>query len=192
MSHKIPKRTLLKAISLTAAGVAIPRVPALAAPQPRVLVAYFSRTGNTRVIAKQIRRARDATLFEIIAATPYPEDCQATVAQAAAETKSAYLPPLTHFVADIQSYDTIFLGFPIWGMTAPPVIRSFLLAHDLAGKQVVPFMTHGGYGPGNSISVVGAHAPKAIVRPGFSLEADQEKRTQDTVSTWLDTVPRSD
>ncbi|WP_286195081.1 flavodoxin [Agrobacterium sp. Ap1] len=192
MDRQMPKRTLLKAISLTAAGIALSRVPASAAPEPRVLVAYFSRTGNTRVIANQIRRALSATLFEIKTATPYPEDYQTTVDQAAAETKAGYLPPLMQFVADIQSYDTIFLGFPIWGMTAPPVIRSFLMAHDLAGKGLVPFVTHGGYGLGNGISVVESHARKANVRPGFSLEADQEKRTLESVSAWLDTEPQTD
>ncbi|WP_281410824.1 flavodoxin family protein [Rhizobium leguminosarum] len=84
------------------------------------------------------------------------------------------------------------LGVPIWGMTAPPVIRSFLLAHDLTGKPVVPFVTHGGYGLGNSIGVVEAHAPEATVRRGFSLEADQEKRTLETVSAWLDALPPTD
>ncbi|KAF5886964.1 hypothetical protein FY112_05010 [Rhizobium sp. PEPV16] len=94
-------------------------------------------------------------------ATPYPEDYQATVAQAAAET-------------------------------APPVIRSFLLAHDLTGRSVVPFVTHGGYGLGNSMGVVEAHAPEATVRRGFSLAADQEKRTLETVSAWLDALPPTD
>ncbi|WP_313903393.1 flavodoxin [Rhizobium laguerreae] len=190
MIPTIPKRALLQAMFLSAAGVVLPKVQALAAP--RVLVAYFSRTGNTRVIANQIRRARNAALFEINPATPYPEDYQATVAQAAAETESAYLPPLKQIVADIQSYDEVFLGFPIWGMTAPPVIRSFLLAHDLTGKPVVPFVTHGGYGLGNSIGLVEAHAPEATVRRGFSLEADQWKRTLETVSNWLDALPPTD
>ncbi|WP_245517009.1 flavodoxin [Rhizobium leguminosarum] len=141
MIPTIPKRALLQIMFLSAAGVIFPKVQALAERQPpRSLVAYFSRTGNTRVIANQIRRARNATLFEINPATPYPEDYQATVAQAAAETESAYLPPLKQLVADIQSYEEVFLGFPIWGTTAPPVIRSFLLAHDLTGKPVVPFV----------------------------------------------------
>lgn len=119
---------------------------------------------NTRVIAGQIRRARNAALFEIKAATPYPEDYEETVAQAARETKAGYLPPLGHFVADLGQYDQVYLGFPIWGMTAPPVIRSFLRAHDLSGKQVMPFITHGGYGLGNSMDVV-ASLPPAPASP---------------------------
>ncbi len=151
----------------------------------KTLVAFFSRSGNTRVIAGQIRRARNAALFEIKAATPYPEDYEETVAQAARETKAGYLPPLGHFVADLGQYDQVYLGFPIWGMTAPPVIRSFLRAHDLSGKQVMPFITHGGYGLGNSMDVVGELASGARLAAPFSMEADQERRTLERVTGWL-------
>ncbi|MBY3416330.1 flavodoxin [Rhizobium laguerreae] len=181
-------------MSLAAAGTVVARQTVLAAPaaDPAVLVAYYSRTGNTRVLADQIRRGRSGSLFEIKLATPYPEDYFTTVAQAAAETKSGFLPRLLQVVADIQSYDTIFLGFPIWGMTAPPVIRAFLAAHDFSGKKVVPFITHGGYGVGDSLSVLRTHAPNADFQPEFVMEADQERRTLEAVSTWLDTGPSTD
>ena len=85
----------------------------------------------------------------------------------------------------MAGYDTIFLGFPIWGETAPPVIRSFLSEHDLSGKAVIPFVTHGGYGLGNSLSVLASHLPKARLLPGFTMEADQERRTMERVTGWL-------
>ena len=150
-----------------------------------MLVAYFTRTGNTRVIARQIRRALDADLFEIQPAEPYPEDYEETVAQATRERESGFEPPLAALVPDIERYETVFLGFPIWGMSAPSVIRSFLSKHDLSGKTLVPFITHGGYGLGNSLSVVGEHAPQARLLEGFSLEADQERRTLEQVTSWL-------
>ena len=64
----------------------------------------------------------------------YPEDYEATVRQAERERDAGFLPPLKGTAAGIGSYETIFLGFPIWGMTAPPVIGSFLSRHDLTGK----------------------------------------------------------
>lgn len=79
----------------------------------------------------------------------------------------------------------MYLGFPIWGETTPPVIRSFLKAHDLAGKTLIPFVTHGGYGLGNSQSVLASHAPKAQFRRGFSMEADQERQAMNRVKRWL-------
>ena len=88
-------------------------------------------------------------------------------------------------VPNIERYETVFLGFPIWGMSAPSVIRSFLSKHDLSGKTLVPFITHGGYGLGQSLSVVAEHAPQARLLEGFSLEADQERRTLEQVTSWL-------
>jgi len=85
----------------------------------------------------------------------------------------------------MADYDTVFLGFPIWGETTPAVIRSFLRAHDLSGKTLIPFVTHGGYGLGNSQSVIASHAPKARLLQGFVMEADQERRTMERVTDWL-------
>ena len=84
-----------------------------------------------------------------------------------------------------MSYETLYLGFPIWGMTAPPVIRSFLSEHDLTGKTIVPFITHGGYGTGDSLQVVASHAPEARLTEGFVLERPQERQTIERVMEWL-------
>ena len=158
------------------------------ARESKVLVAYFTRTGNTGVIARQIRRALSADLFEIQSNEPYPEDYEQTVSQAVRERDSGYRPPLKSSVPNISAYEVAFLGFPIWGETAPPVIRSFLSQHDLSGKAVVPFITHGGYGQGRSMNVVREHAPRASILNPFVLEADQERRTLTQVSRWLSGV----
>ena len=151
----------------------------------KILVACFSRSGNTRVVAGQVRRTLGADLFEIESKSPYPEDYFETVAQAQQERDRGYKPPLKTIVDNIDRYATVFLGFPIWGMTTPPVIRSFLSAHDLSGKTIVPLVTHGGYGLGDSLSVVAGHAPQANVLKGFSMQAPQERRTIEKVTQWL-------
>jgi flavodoxin len=151
-----------------------------------VLVAYFSRSGNTRVIAGQIRRALGSALFEIQPATPYPEDYVETVEQARRERDNGDKPRLKAEVPNMAEYRTVFLGFPIWGETAPPLIRSFLSSHDLSGKTLIPFITHGGYGAGNSLSVVAAHAPRArLLDAGLIMQADQERQTLERVTRWL-------
>ena len=66
-----------------------------------------------------------------------------------------------------------------------PVIRSFLRAHDLSGKTLRPFVTHGGYGLGSSLAVLNSHAARARIEAPFSMEADQERRTIDRVESWL-------
>jgi flavodoxin len=82
----------------------------------------------------------------------------------------------------------VFLGFPIWGETAPPVIRSFLTVHDLEGKTIIPFITHGGFGLGNSEAVLASHAPRARLMEGFSMQAPQERQTIERVAGWLKTL----
>lgn len=160
-----------------------------AAGSAKILVAYFTRTGNTRLIATQIARALDATLFQFVPAAAYPEDYEAQVAQAEDERQRGYKPPLQATVPDLGSYETVFLGFPIWGMTAPSIVQSFLSRHDLSSKTLVPFITHGGYGLGNSLAVVAEHAPRAaLLVDGFSKQCDQERETLQQVTQWLESI----
>lgn len=189
MMNNLSRRTMLTAPALLslAAGTAAYAETSGAAQQAgsKTLVAYFSRSGNARVIAGTIHRALAADLFEIRPAQPYPEDYEQTVEQARQERDRGYEPRLEARVPDMATYETVFLGFPIWGETTPPVIRSFLKAHDLSGKMLRPFITHGGYGPGNSLAALADHAPGARIEPAFSMEADQERRTLKRVTTWL-------
>ncbi|WP_246245780.1 flavodoxin [Mesorhizobium zhangyense] len=174
-------------LSLTAAGAA-PVTSAAAAQLPagKILVAYFSRSGNTRVVAGQVSRALQGDLFEIEPKRPCPADYFETVKQAKEETDRGYEPPLKAKLADIAQYRTVFLAFPIWGMTAPPAVRSFLAAHDLSGKTIIPLITHGGYGLGDSLDVVATHARQANLVRGFSMQAPQERQTIERVTDWLD------
>jgi flavodoxin len=151
----------------------------------RTLVAYLTRSGNTRVIAETLQRALRADLFEIRPARPYPADYEQHVAQATRERDSGVEPPLAGTVENIAAYGTVFLGFPIWGETAPPPVRTFLKAHDLRGKTLRPFITHGGYGVGSGPAVLAANATGATITEAFVMEADQERRTLNQVRDWL-------
>lgn len=187
-ANEISRRGALTAALLLSLATEAGIGAAQAAAPPsgsRILVACFSRTGNTRVIARQIRRAYGAELFDIQPAEAYPEDYEATVRQAEREREAGYRPPLAATVSNIAAYDAVFLGFPIWGTTAPSVIRSFLARHDLAGKTLVPFITHGGYGPGSSLQVIADHAPGAHLLDAFIHRQDQERETLAEVTRWM-------
>lgn len=158
----------------------------------KTLVAYFSRSGNTRVVAGQISRTLGVDLFEIEPARPYPADYFETVEQARQERDDGYEPPLKVTIVEIALCTTLFLGFPVWGETAPPVIRSFLAEHDLSGKTVIPFITHGGYGLGSSLAVARERAPRARIVEGFSMQAPQERQTVTRVMEWLGSMKRAD
>jgi flavodoxin len=183
--RQVLRRSLVLPLMAGASAEGASSVTHAANSGAKVLVAYFTRTGNTRLIATQIIRALDATLFQIVPAEAYPDDYEAQVAQAESERKRGYKPPLRETVRDLQSYETVFLGFPIWGMTAPAVIRTFLTEHDLSGKTLVTFITHGGYGLGSSLAVVAEHAPRARLTKGFAKQCDQERETLRQVTEWL-------
>lgn len=186
------RRMLLSAV----AGLTLANIPlASAAPatttvrsNSRILVAYFSRSGNTRVIAGVIHRQLKTDLFEIEPAAPYPADYFQTVEQAANQRERGIRPALKNSIADIDRYQTVYLGFPIWGTSIPPVVQTFLASHNFTDKLLIPFITHGGYGPGDSEDVLAALAPAARRDKPLVMECDQERRTTETVNGWLEAV----
>lgn len=192
MEHDPTRRMLITAL----AGISLARLPqATAAPDitsvqrgSPVLVAYFSRSGNTPVIAGVIHRSLKSDLFEIEPASPYPNDYFQTVEQAKNERASGTRPALKHRLAGLGRYQTIYLGFPIWGTSVPPVVQTFLSTHNLAGKLLIPFITHGGYGKGDSDDILACLAPAARREKPFVIECDQERKTTEAVTRWLEAV----
>jgi flavodoxin len=191
----VPRRAVLgtmlaapAALMLTGAAASAQSGQASQLKGAKILTAYFTRSGNTKVIAGTIHRALGTDLFEIRPAQPYPEDYKATVEQAKQERDRGVEPALAERIPNLAGYETIFLGFPIWGETAPPIIRSFLKAHDFSGKTIRPFITHGGYGVGNSRAILASHAPGATIEAPFVMEADQERHTLNQVNGWLEQI----
>lgn len=175
---------LLPALGAGLVAVA-PSARAQSRTDSRKLVAYLSRSGNTRVIAGQVARRYRTDLFEIRTAVPYPEDYEEMVAWAARLKDAQASPALAEGVADVARFDTVFLGFPIWAAALPAPVRTFLETHDLSGKTIVPFITHGGYGPGAAPATIAALAPRARTLKPFVLRRDQERDTLAPVADWL-------
>lgn len=192
MEHDPNRRMLITAFAgLTLANVSLATAAtenANVLGKSRMLVAYFSRSGNTRVIAGIIHRSLKTDLFEIEPATPYPEDYFQTVEQAKNERERGIKPALKNSVADISRYETVYLGFPIWGTSVPPVVQTFLSRHNLAGKLLIPFITHGGYGKGDSDDILSSLVPTARRENALVIECDQERKTTETVASWVETI----
>ncbi|KAG9395802.1 Flavodoxin [Carpediemonas membranifera] len=127
-----------------------------------VLVAYFSKTGNTQSVAERIAEAVSGTTHRILLKTPYPESYGATVKQAKKEIQSDFHPELVDDVAAIED-DVVFIGSPNYCSTISPPVASFLAKHDWKGKRIIPFVTHGGGGIGRAINDIKRFAPGAIV-----------------------------
>lgn len=147
----------------------------------KVLVVYFSHTGNTRTIAGYIHDAVKSDLVEIKTADTYTDDYDALLAQIRAEVTSEYCPPLTTKIENISSYDVVFIGYPIWVETAVSTIRTFLTTRNLAGKTVVPFCTSGTSSAETSYRLVRSLCSKSTVLEGIQIR----RGTYDRVIAWL-------
>lgn len=115
-----------------------------------ILVAYFSASGKTERAALHLADALDAQLFEIKAAVPYTKDDLNWMNKESRSTKEMNdpncRPAIQKDAVDIQSFEGIFLGFPIWWYTAPRIINTFLESYDFKGQTVIPFATSGSSG----------------------------------------------
>ncbi len=150
-----------------------------------ILVAYFSRSGNTREIANQIHRRVGGDIFEIVSVKPYPSDYAACVDQAKRELRSGDRPALKTKVNDFGSYDVIFIGYPNWWGTFPAPVKTFLTANDLSGKIIIPFCTHEGSGLGQSVGDIAELCPKSTILDGLAVRGTYVRNAQAEVAEWL-------
>ena len=181
-----------------------------AAAQSSLLVAYFSYaenaalpddvdasasasiqpwngalTGNTGVVADMIAQATGADLFSIRTVEQYPDTYDATIDQGQQEQSDGARPELATHLENLDSYDTIFLGFPNWWGDMPMAVYTFLDEVDLSGKTVIPFVTSGGSGFSNTISTIQQMEPQATVQEGLSIGASSATGAQQQVESWL-------
>ena len=111
------------------------------ADSPKVLIAYFSRTSTTESYAEQLQSLTGGDIVRIETKDPYPSDYQTTTEVARAELDANARPEITTHVDDMDSYDIILVGFPIWWGAPPMAVLTFLEDYDLSGKTVVTFCT---------------------------------------------------
>lgn len=153
-----------------------------------ILVAYFSATGTTRIIANKISQNIDAEMFEIEAAIPYTEadlDYYSGGRCDLEQADSTSRPKIKNQITNIDSYDTIFLGYPIWHGQAPRIISTFLESYDLSGKTIIPFCTSNSSGIGSSddnLHSIESNA-KWVEGRRFSASASDEE-----VNSWIESL----
>ena len=143
--------------------------PAEQTAPSKSLVVFYSQTGSTKKVADVFQKARNADVFEIKTATPYPSTYDSTVAAVRVQRESKQWPALANPKADLAKYDTVFLGYPIMFGTFAPPIYSFLDSNDLSGKVVVPFCTYGSGGRKASASELKTLAPNANVTLAYGI-----------------------
>ena len=151
----------------------------------KILIAYFSHTGTTEAVAKYIHSIKGGTLFEIKTVNPYPSDYNACLAQATEELRANSRPPLYTHVSGIDSYEIIFIGYPIWWGDSPMAIRTFLEEYDLSNKTIIPFCTSGSSGITTSVQSIKKLCPKSKILDGLCITNANRSRTNEMIEQWI-------
>ena len=152
--------------------------------QKTLLVAYFSVTGITASVAKTLSEITNADMHEIIPAVPYTaDDLNWTNKNSRSSIEMSDLssrPEIANRVENMDQYDVIFLGFPIWWYVAPTIINTFLESYNLSGKTVILFATSGGSGFGRTLEKLEDSCSGAILKEGrvFNGTLDKEELAQ--------------
>lgn len=152
----------------------------------KVLVAYFSATNTTRGIAEHIANGLNADIYEIVPEEPYTDadlnyndnNSRTTIEMNDPDAR----PAITGSVEDMEQYDIVFIGYPIWWGEAPRIVSTFVESYDFSGKTIVPFCTSGGSGVGSSATNLEQLTDGADWLPGKRLNGSD---SQDTVMEWV-------
>jgi flavodoxin len=151
----------------------------------KILIAYFSHTGTTQAVAKQIQEKIGGDLFEIVPVNPYPSNYNQCVEQAKKELNAQFRPELKTKIDDMNGYDLVFIGYPNWWGTIPMPIATFLTSYDLSGATIAPFCTHGGGGIGRSANDISGLCQDSSVLDGLAIRSSAVSSAQDSVARWL-------
>ncbi len=164
-----------------------------------ILIVFFShagenysvgniKVGNTKLVADEIQRLTGGTEFEIVAEKSYDMPYNRLTEVAQEEAQQNEFPAFKGEVKDIEQYDTVFVGGPIWWGTYPRVMFTFFKQYDLNGKTIIPFTTHEGSGLGSVVEDLKAQYPKANVTHPFSIAGHNVRGGMDKVDRWVETV----
>lgn len=155
----------------------------------KVLVAYFSASGVTESVAQKLAEAAGADLYEIKPEVPYTKsdlDWMNKQSRSSVEMKDkSSRPAIEDTNANVEAYDTVLLGFPIWWYVAPTIINTFLEQYDFSGKKIVLFATSGGSGFGKTVDGLKVSAPNATIVEGKMLNG---RLSVDELKQWTGSV----
>ena len=155
----------------------------------KILVACFSASGVTGAVGKTIAECTGGDYFEIVPEKIYTDadlDWTNSKSRSSVEMKDKNCrPAISSKVEDMQSYDTVFVGFPIWWGVAPRIIDTFLESYDFSGKTIIPFCTSGGSGVGRSdVELHKDVSSDAVWKPGKLINRNDKA----TVEKWIQSL----
>lgn len=152
----------------------------------KILVAYFSASGVTAKAAWKLSEAIGADLHEIKPEVPYSSadlNWMDKKSRSSVEMNDpSSRPTIAEKLADMEKYDVVFVGFPIWWYVAPTIINTFLESYDFSGKTIIPFATSGGSGMGKTNEKLGPSCPGATLLQGKLLNGNL---SEDSSKNWV-------
>jgi flavodoxin len=151
----------------------------------RILIAYYTRTGNTEIFANVIKEFIGGDLFRIEPVNKYPESYQETLKVSKVEIENHQKPQIKKQVEKIERYNIIFVGTPNWYSTMAPPVATFLSQHNLSQKKVIPFATHGGGGEARCLIDIGKMSTKAEILDGLAIYGSLASSSKETILNWL-------
>ncbi len=155
----------------------------------KILTAYFSASGITAKAAKEIARITNSDLFEIRPQIPYTKaDLNWTDEKSRSTSEMqnpASRPEIADKVTDMETYDIVFIGFPIWWYVAPTIINTFLESYDFSGKTIIPFATSGGSEMGKTNEKLAVSCPKATLLDGKAVNRMTKQELKDWINQMI-------
>ncbi len=152
---------------------------------PKSLVLYYSQTGVTFAVADELSQQLGADVARIEAVVPYDGDFQETIERCQKEREEGFVPEIEPLDVNMDDYDVIFLGYPIWFGTYAPPIAGLLEAYDLSGKCIVPFCTFGSGGLESSVADLKNAVPDAEIADGYGVRASRLSAVPAEVECFL-------
>lgn len=146
--------------------------------------------GNSQLLAEMIQDAAGGEIASILTEKKYPSSYDDTVSEARNELNKEELPELAgDKIPDWESYDTVFLVYPVWWGTIPMAVRSFLNEYDFSGKKVIPVAAHGGSKFGNSLQDLGRYCNgEVLADSGLEVYCDDVPSMREKITEWLKRV----
>lgn len=154
----------------------------------KILIAYFSWSGNTEHLAKIIQSQIGGDIFKIETAEPYPDDYNEVAYGIGKKQSENNIMPELKNNGDVSGYDIIFVGTPAWWYRMAPAVKTFLSAHQFEGKSIVPFISHGGGGRYEIPSDMGKLAKGATVLEAFDTLSDGSANVENEIIAWLNNL----
>ena len=157
----------------------------------KTLVIYFSHTHRTEAVAKKIQQELNADIFEIVPEKPYPAEYHAATEVAKQEQKDDARPAIKN-LPNLDGYDKIILGYPIWWYDTPMIIKTFLESYDFSGKKIIPFCTSAGNDLTGKENLIPQYAKGATIGQGIGIKGkrcqDEPDSVQKEVLQWLENL----